>query len=89
MGDAVIRTDGLQKTFGHVDALQLDLEVAEGEVLGSLGPNGAVLAWLGATFRDSSVPVRLMLEAGANSVAPALLVLGFGTLVHGCGHARR
>src|SRR6187397_2468338 len=37
-----IRTKGLAKYFGDVAALRpLDLEVAEGEVLGYLGPNGA------------------------------------------------
>jgi ABC-2 type transport system ATP-binding protein len=37
-----IRTDGLAKSFGSTAALRpLDLEVAEGEVLGYLGPNGA------------------------------------------------
>jgi|GEM_PF-6207 len=37
-----IRTFGLAKSFGDVAALRpLDLEVAEGEVLGYLGPNGA------------------------------------------------
>jgi ABC-2 type transport system ATP-binding protein len=37
-----IRTEGLSKRYGTVDALKaLDLEVAEGEVLGYLGPNGA------------------------------------------------
>ena len=39
---AAIRTDGLAKSFGATQALRpLDLEVAEGEVLGYLGPNGA------------------------------------------------
>jgi ABC-2 type transport system ATP-binding protein len=39
---APIRTYGLSKRYGTVSALkQLDLEVAEGEVLGYLGPNGA------------------------------------------------
>ncbi|HEY5988221.1 MAG TPA: ABC transporter ATP-binding protein [Streptosporangiaceae bacterium] len=38
----VIRTDGLSKDYGAVQALRnLDLEVAEGEVVGYLGPNGA------------------------------------------------
>jgi ABC-2 type transport system ATP-binding protein len=42
MDDVAIRTVGLRKTFGDVDALcPLDLEVARGEVLGYLGPNGA------------------------------------------------
>ncbi|MGZ4706110.1 MAG: ATP-binding cassette domain-containing protein [Acidimicrobiales bacterium] len=39
---AAIRTSGLAKSFGRTAALRpLDLEVAEGEVLGYLGPNGA------------------------------------------------
>lgn len=37
-----IRAAGLSKRYGTVDALKdLDLEVAEGEVLGYLGPNGS------------------------------------------------
>src|SRR5664279_1761790 len=40
--DAVIRADGLVKTFGPIRALDgLDLEVHPGEVHGFLGPNGA------------------------------------------------
>ena len=39
---SAIRTEDLSKTYGHTKALvSLDLEVAEGEVLGYLGPNGA------------------------------------------------
>lgn len=39
---AAIRTVGLSKSFGRTAALlPLDLEVAQGEVLGYLGPNGA------------------------------------------------
>ena len=42
MSSPAIRTEGLTKRYGHADALVgLDLEVAEGEVLGYLGPNGA------------------------------------------------
>jgi ABC-2 type transport system ATP-binding protein len=42
MAEAAIRTQGLSKRYGTVDALKsLDLEVARGEVLGYLGPNGA------------------------------------------------
>jgi ABC-2 type transport system ATP-binding protein len=37
-----IRTAGLGKRYGTVDALHdLDLEIAPGEVVGYLGPNGA------------------------------------------------
>jgi ABC-2 type transport system ATP-binding protein len=42
MSMPAIRTDGLTKRYGATVALHpLDLEVAEGEVLGYLGPNGA------------------------------------------------
>src|SRR6516165_8318365 len=42
MTDVAIRTQGLGMRYGNVDALSdLNLEVAEGEVLGYLGPNGA------------------------------------------------
>ena len=40
--DVAIRAEGLSKRFGNVEALSsLQLEVAQGEVLGYLGPNGA------------------------------------------------
>ena len=39
---AQVRASGLVKRYGEVRALDgLDLEVAEGTVLGLLGPNGA------------------------------------------------
>ena len=42
MGAKAISTEGLSKRYGNVHALEsLDLEVAEGEVVGYLGPNGA------------------------------------------------
>ena len=42
MGTPAIRTEGLSKRYGSADALiGLDLEVAQGEVVGYLGPNGA------------------------------------------------
>ena len=42
MGTMAIRTEGLSKRYGDVDALKdLGLEVTEGEVVGYLGPNGA------------------------------------------------
>jgi ABC-2 type transport system ATP-binding protein len=40
--DAAIRSEGLSKRFGDVEALaDLNLDVAAGEVFGYLGPNGA------------------------------------------------
>ena len=42
MGTAAIRTAGLSKRYGSVDALRdLNLEIDEGEIVGYLGPNGA------------------------------------------------
>jgi ABC-2 type transport system ATP-binding protein len=42
MGTPAIRTEGLSKRYGSVDALRdLDLEIDEGEIVGYLGPNGA------------------------------------------------
>jgi ABC-2 type transport system ATP-binding protein len=42
VGDAIIRTEGLGKSFGDVHALKgIDLEVPQGTVFGLLGPNGA------------------------------------------------
>jgi ABC-2 type transport system ATP-binding protein len=42
MSETALRTEGLAKRFGDVMALDhLDLEVAQGEVVGYLGPNGA------------------------------------------------
>jgi ABC-2 type transport system ATP-binding protein len=42
MNDAIIRTDGITKSFGKVRALKgVDLAVEQGTVFGLLGPNGA------------------------------------------------
>jgi ABC-2 type transport system ATP-binding protein len=42
MSTPAIRTEGLSKRYGSVEALSdLNLEIAEGEVVGYLGPNGA------------------------------------------------
>ncbi len=41
-GEAAILVEGLKKSFGNVTALDgIDLEAAQGSVLGVLGPNGA------------------------------------------------
>ena len=40
--DIAVRSDGLARSFGDVDALDgFDLEVRSGEILGLVGPNGA------------------------------------------------
>jgi ABC-2 type transport system ATP-binding protein len=42
MSDSAIKTEGLTKYYGKVEALNdLDLEIRHGEVFGFLGPNGA------------------------------------------------
>jgi ABC-2 type transport system ATP-binding protein len=42
VAEAIIRTDGLKKSFGKVQALKgVDLAVEQGTVFGLLGPNGA------------------------------------------------
>jgi ABC-2 type transport system ATP-binding protein len=42
VGATAIHTEGLTKRYGHAAALDhLDLDVAQGEVVGFLGPNGA------------------------------------------------
>jgi len=64
MSVPAIRSQGLTKRYGNVDALaDLDLEVQRGEVLGYLGPNGAgktttirlVLGMLHPTSGSSSI----------------------------------
>ena len=42
MEESIIRTQGLTKSFGTVQAVKrVDLAVEEGTVFGLLGPNGA------------------------------------------------
>ncbi|MGB3594957.1 MAG: ABC transporter ATP-binding protein [Ornithinimicrobium sp.] len=54
-----IRTQGLTKTFGEVQALvDLDLEVQRGEVFGFLGPNGAGKTTMIRTVLDLIRPTR-------------------------------
>ena len=65
--DAVIRATGLSKHYGSVVALDdLDLEVAEGTVLGLLGPNGA-----GKTTAVAILTTLLAPDAGSATVAGA------------------
>jgi ABC-2 type transport system ATP-binding protein len=40
--NAMIKIDSLNKSFGHIKALNnLNLEIEKGELLGIIGPNGA------------------------------------------------
>ena len=62
MGDAAIRTVGLSKRFGTVEALSgLDLRVEPGEVLGYLGPNGS----------GKTTTIRLLLDLARPSAGRA------------------
>ncbi|HEX6844862.1 MAG TPA: ATP-binding cassette domain-containing protein [Actinomycetota bacterium] len=62
---AIIRTEGIRKSFGDVEALKsIDLEVAEGSVFGLLGPNGA-----GKTTGVRILTTLLQPDAGSASVA--------------------
>ncbi|MEX1280702.1 MAG: ABC transporter ATP-binding protein [Acidimicrobiia bacterium] len=57
--DPAIRTEGLTKHYGDVEALNdLDLEVAAGEVFGFLGPNGAGKTTMIRTILDLIRPTR-------------------------------
>jgi len=57
--DRAIRTDGLTKHYGDVEALNdLDLSVRTGEVFGFLGPNGAGKTTMIRTILDLIRPTR-------------------------------
>jgi ABC-2 type transport system ATP-binding protein len=59
MTQAAIRTEGLTKHYGDVEALNdLDLEVSAGEVFGFLGPNGAGKTTMIRTVLDLIRPTR-------------------------------
>jgi ABC-2 type transport system ATP-binding protein len=59
MTQAAIRTEGLTKHYGDVEALNdLDLEVRSGEVFGFLGPNGAGKTTMIRTVLDLIRPTR-------------------------------
>ncbi len=65
VGDAIIRTEGLGKSFGDVHALKgIDLEVPQGTVFGLLGPNGA-----GKTTAIRILTTLLLPDAGRAEVA--------------------
>jgi ABC-2 type transport system permease protein len=58
------------------------LAAAAGAVL-LAGILAAVGAWLGAASQDAGIGMARLLQAGANVVAPALVVLGVGALALG------
>ncbi len=59
MSTPAIRTEGLTKHYGDVEALNdLDLEVHAGEVFGFLGPNGAGKTTMIRTILDLIRPTR-------------------------------
>ena len=59
MTDLAIRTEGLTKHYGDVEALNdLDLDVRTGEVFGFLGPNGAGKTTMIRTTLDLIRPTR-------------------------------
>jgi ABC-2 type transport system ATP-binding protein len=71
-GAVVIRTVGLEKTYGERTAVRsLDLEVRQGEVFGLLGPNGAgktttILMLLGLTEPTGGTAEVLGLDPARN-----------------------
>ena len=70
---AIIRTEGLTRTFGSVRAVDgLDLEIPSGTVFGFLGPNGA----------GKTTTIRLLLGLLEPTEGRAT-VLGFDTRAHG------
>jgi ABC-2 type transport system ATP-binding protein len=65
MDDAIIRTEGLVKRFGEVEALKgVDLQVRRGSVFGLLGPNGA-----GKTTAVRILTTLLLPDGGRAEVA--------------------
>jgi ABC-2 type transport system ATP-binding protein len=65
MADAIIRSEGVEKRFGSVEALKgIDMEVPPGTVFGLLGPNGA-----GKTTMVRILTTLLPLDAGRAEVA--------------------
>lgn len=97
MSEPVIRTQGLSKTYGPVQAVaEVDLDVREGDVYGFLGANGSgktttvrmLLGLVLATAGTIEVLGRSMPSA-ASSVLPRLgaLVEGPGAYPHLSGRA--
>ncbi|MBI1350074.1 MAG: ATP-binding cassette domain-containing protein [Actinomycetales bacterium] len=67
MADIAIRTRGLTKTYGDIEAvIDLDLEVSQGQVFGLLGHNGA-----GKTTTVTMLTTLLEPTSGAIEVAGA------------------
>jgi ABC-2 type transport system ATP-binding protein len=82
MSEVAVRTEGLSKRYGAVDALaDLHLEVTKGEVLGYLGPNGAgkttSLRMMLGLIRPTEGTVRLFGRDPMASVAALQGVAGF------------
>jgi ABC-2 type transport system ATP-binding protein len=64
-GEAMLRVSGLERSFGPLRALDgIDLQVAEGELFGLVGPDGAgkttLLRILSGVLRPSAGDVRVM-----------------------------
>jgi ABC-2 type transport system ATP-binding protein len=65
VADAIIRSEGVEKRFGSVEALKgIDMEVMPGTVFGLLGPNGA-----GKTTMVRILTTLLPLDGGRAEVA--------------------
>jgi ABC-2 type transport system ATP-binding protein len=57
MGDEAIRTQGLRKRYGELEAVRgIDLSVPAGEIFSLLGPNGAGKSTTISSFRPWAAP---------------------------------
>ncbi|HEU5317132.1 MAG TPA: hypothetical protein VFX49_13570 [Chloroflexota bacterium] len=58
------------------------LAVALGQLL-LVGTTAGIVTWIAAASQHAGIPFPKLLEAGVNTVSPAIFVLGLGTLVFG------